>query len=153
MTPWTEQYVETLKRCRADGMSATQIATELYMVHRFPASRSAVLGKILRLKLPNINPSPVRADGRRPPPKPRPAPRKQRRYSPPSCELAAEIICDIPADESPAACTLGDLTGTRCRWPLGEPGTEAFRYCGVDKPDGCPYCARHARLAYQRRAA
>ena len=47
-----------------------------------------------------------------------------------------------------------------CRWPIGDPSAENFRFCGrrrvVSQPNGTtakgklsPYCAEHARMAYQ----
>jgi hypothetical protein len=50
-----------------------------------------------------------------------------------------------------------------CRWPIGEPNAENFRFCGrrrvVSQPNGnvakaklSPYCAEHARMAYQVRS-
>ena len=45
-----------------------------------------------------------------------------------------------------------------CRWPIGEPSAENFRFCGrrrvVSQPNGSvlsPYCAEHARMAYTGR--
>lgn len=36
-----------------------------------------------------------------------------------------------------------------CCWPIGEPGSEGFRYCGVDiVAPGKPYCADHTSRAY-----
>jgi GcrA cell cycle regulator len=37
-----------------------------------------------------------------------------------------------------------------CCWPLGEPGTPGFHFCGVDALPGKPYCVQHAQLAYVR---
>jgi hypothetical protein len=59
------------------------------------------------------------------------------------------------ADREPieGSLTVVDLTPSSCRWPTGNPrdlGT--FRYCGEAAFD-CPYCERHARLAYLPRAA
>lgn len=47
--------------------------------------------------------------------------------------------------------TLFDLTDSTCKWPIGEPGTAAFHFCGVDKEKSRdqPYCPFHARLAFQ----
>jgi GcrA cell cycle regulator len=39
---------------------------------------------------------------------------------------------------------------TVCCWPIGEPGTENFRFCDADAVPGKPYCAQHAELAYVR---
>jgi hypothetical protein len=49
---------------------------------------------------------------------------------------------------------------SHCRWPIGDPSAENFRFCGrhrvVSQPHGSvtkaklsPYCAEHARMAYQ----
>ncbi len=35
-----------------------------------------------------------------------------------------------------------------CCWPLGDPGTKQFRFCGGDPIPGKPYCTEHAQLAY-----
>lgn len=56
---------------------------------------------------------------------------------------------DLPADQSPFACTLAELNDETCRWPLGDPQSPDFRFCGA-KPDGMPYCRRHAHIAYNR---
>ncbi len=40
--------------------------------------------------------------------------------------------------------------GLTCCWPLGEPGTREFHFCGGDPIAGKPYCAEHAALAYVR---
>ncbi|MBO1359078.1 GcrA cell cycle regulator [Acetobacter sacchari] len=38
--------------------------------------------------------------------------------------------------------------GPSCCWPLGDPGTPGFRFCGAAPLAGKPYCAEHASLAY-----
>mgnify|MGYP003362731520 CR=1 FL=1 len=35
-----------------------------------------------------------------------------------------------------------------CCWPLGDPGTPGFHFCGATPLPGKPYCAEHAQLAY-----
>jgi GcrA cell cycle regulator len=37
-----------------------------------------------------------------------------------------------------------------CCWPIGEPGTKAFRFCDDTSLPGKPYCDEHARVAYVR---
>ena len=39
-------------------------------------------------------------------------------------------------------------SGLTCCWPLGEPGTKAFHFCGGEPTPGKPYCAEHAAIAY-----
>ena len=46
--------------------------------------------------------------------------------------------------------TLMDLREAMCRWPMGDPTTADFRFCGAKSPSGGgPYCGYHARVAYQ----
>jgi len=45
--------------------------------------------------------------------------------------------------------TIMELREGMCRWPLGDPTTPAFRYCGARAVEGLLYCAHHAQLAYQ----
>jgi GcrA cell cycle regulator len=48
---------------------------------------------------------------------------------------------------APAPMTAGPRARTCC-WPLGEPGTVSFRFCGAEAIPGKPYCAEHAAVAY-----
>jgi len=50
---------------------------------------------------------------------------------------------------SPARVKLVDLLPSSCRWPLGDPKTREFGFCGRNRADGLPYCADHAKVAYQ----
>ena len=43
---------------------------------------------------------------------------------------------------------LDALGAGMCRWPEGEPGTEAFRFCGRPAVAGKPYCGEHCARAY-----
>ncbi|MEK8125334.1 GcrA family cell cycle regulator [Methylocystis sp. IM4] len=46
--------------------------------------------------------------------------------------------------------TLMELRESMCRWPMGDPTTPEFRFCGAKSPIGAgPYCAHHSRVAYQ----
>ncbi len=43
---------------------------------------------------------------------------------------------------------LDALGAGMCSWPEGEPGTEAFRFCGRPAVAGKPYCGEHCAQAY-----
>lgn len=45
--------------------------------------------------------------------------------------------------------TLVQLSDRTCKWPLGDPLLPDFRFCGNHSNDVSPYCAYHARLAFQ----
>jgi GcrA cell cycle regulator len=48
-------------------------------------------------------------------------------------------------------CTLLELKPDSCRWPLGDPSTPEFRFCGANRECPTPYCSAHADLAYNIR--
>lgn len=35
-----------------------------------------------------------------------------------------------------------------CQWPLGDPRSAKFRFCGAEPRDGKPYCSKHYSIAY-----
>lgn len=49
---------------------------------------------------------------------------------------------------------IAELREKHCRWPAADATEdEPMRYCGRDSPEGKPYCAAHATLAYSPRHA
>jgi GcrA cell cycle regulator len=46
-------------------------------------------------------------------------------------------------------CQLLELNEATCRWPIGDPGSADFFFCGGKPVGELPYCAYHARIAYQ----
>ena len=44
---------------------------------------------------------------------------------------------------------LDEITDTNCRWPVGDPLSEDFTYCGLPPVKGRSYCAGHCRMSYQ----
>jgi GcrA cell cycle regulator len=145
---WTDERVEMLKKLWADGLSASQIAAELGGI-----TRNAVIGKVHRLGLSGRAKSPSSSS---------PRPRKARssgmmRVSRPSMRgntaLAYEYelepepeVIDIPLEQRK---TLLQLTEKTCRWPVGDPGSTEFYFCGGDSVNELPYCSYHSRIAYQ----
>ena len=51
--------------------------------------------------------------------------------------------------EEPGTATVLTLGAHMCKWPIGDPSTDAFSFCGRQANDGIPYCSHHARVAYQ----
>jgi GcrA cell cycle regulator len=45
--------------------------------------------------------------------------------------------------------TLLELTADTCRWPIGDPASPDFFFCGGKPLTGLPYCSYHSRVAYQ----
>ncbi|AQS86503.1 MAG: GcrA family cell cycle regulator [Acetobacter aceti] len=53
-----------------------------------------------------------------------------------------------PAAQRLAAVMEPRRRSATCCWPLGDPGTPGFHFCGATPLPGKPYCAEHAALAY-----
>lgn len=49
--------------------------------------------------------------------------------------------------------TLLELNEETCRWPVGDPKSESFYFCGDRAEQGRPYCCAHMRRAYEPVAA
>ncbi|MCH4091494.1 GcrA family cell cycle regulator [Acetobacter sp.] len=71
----------------------------------------------------------------------------------PAAEKAASVEKKASPVARPAAQRLAAVMEPRrrsatCCWPLGDPGTPGFHFCGATPLPGKPYCAEHAALAY-----
>ena len=154
---WTDERVETLKRMWAEGQSASQIAKELGGV-----TRNAVIGKVHRLGLSGraapsqpartvaatfrtTRPRPAAAAPAPAPTQPS-APRRLEAVQPKPVEPAAPVPAPIP--DLPGTATVMTLGAHMCKWPIGDPSSREFSFCGRRSSEGV-YCVEHARVAYQ----
>lgn len=153
---WTDERVETLKTMWGEGKSASQIAKELGGV-----TRNAVIGKVHRLGLSGrakpSRPKPAKVQSApRPTPKPKPA-RTTAKAS--TSTKAKTAPSSLPASTEPplkakplkdgSYATILTLTDHMCKFPIGDPTADEFRFCGrVTDPDE-PYCTAHSMVAYQ----
>lgn len=143
---WSDAMQETLKVLWHDGLSASQAASEIAKRYEVPLSRSAVIGKVHRMGLSARR----QAYPRRPKPiflRPLPAPK-------PAPEPAPELATPDPAPgpiqvESLKPVTFMRLGDQHCRFPLGDPQTPEFRFCGNQPAPLMPYCLGHCRMTYQ----
>lgn len=119
MSTWTEERVGVLKSLWGNGKSASEIAEILGGV-----TRNAVIGKAHRLGLSA---------------KKQPVPPKRR------------IIAKVEPEIEPitGGATIMSLTDRMCKWPIGDPKSNEFRFCGRSVRAGYPYCQEHVRVAYQ----
>jgi GcrA cell cycle regulator len=148
---WTDERVETLKKLWLEGHSASQIAKQLGGV-----TRNAVIGKVHRLGLSGrATPSqPARPVFKAPRPA-RPvtsSPLAQRRVHEHHAAPQATVRA-APYVEQPGTATVLTLGAHMCKWPIGDPATDEFTFCGRRSSDDGPYCVEHARLAYQPQQA
>lgn len=131
---WTEERVEQLKKLWAEGLSASQIARTMGDV-----TRNAVIGKVHRLGLSG-RATTNRADRPRRATIPKPMPK------PVVAEPEAVVEATL---ENGDFATVMTLSSTMCRWPIGDPGSNEFHFCGNKTEAASPYCEAHVRMAYQ----
>ncbi|HTJ57305.1 MAG TPA: GcrA family cell cycle regulator [Devosiaceae bacterium] len=176
---WTEERVELLKKLWLEGFSASQIAGELGdgvtrnavigKVHRLKLSGRA---KPASAAAPRPRPT---AAPRTSAPRRVSAPaasvrttlgnaiKERRMVSAPMIGATALKISEemeieayvapqtselfIPVDQR---LSLLELSESTCKWPIGDPLTADFYFCGQHANDGHPYCEFHSRKAYHQ---
>ena len=132
---WTNERVELLRKLWGEGRTAAEIAKELGGV-----TRNAVIGKAHRLKLSNRL-SPIQ--------------QTKKTTSPATGKTPQEkpVITRKPANNDEPikvkGVAMADLKDKMCHWPIGDPRDDNFHFCGCPSVPGLPYCASHARIAYQ----
>jgi GcrA cell cycle regulator len=161
---WTDERVELLRQLWLDGRSASQISAELGL----GITRNAVIGKVHRLGLSGRakSPSPAAPRVRQRPAATAPrAPMATRTSNGGGGHVvrgntALAFSIDTAVDTQPVfhedvvvpmslRVTIVELKEAMCRWPLGDPTTPEFRYCGIQSTGSGPYCAHHGKMAYQ----
>ena len=141
---WTDERVTVLKKLWLEGLSASQIAKQLGGV-----TRNAVIGKVHRLGL----------SGRAAPSQPARAVFKAPRAPRPASStpvirrepvLRAEPV-RVRAPEQPGSATVLTLGSHMCKWPIGDPSSTEFTFCG--RGTAGTYCSEHSQVAYQPQQA
>jgi GcrA cell cycle regulator len=65
-------------------------------------------------------------------------------------EISPEAMATVREVEKTARkLSLMELTERTCKWPIGDPATEAFWFCGLPVQTGKPYCDAHVAVAFQ----
>lgn len=170
---WTDERVELLKKLWGEGQSASQIAKELGGV-----TRNAVIGKVHRLGLSNRATAAAKPEAQAKPdtksattarrkaepvarePDPKPIPSLARRHiipagqplppQPSANEISPEALAKVSEIEKKAKkINLLELTERTCKWPVGDPATPDFWFCGLPTQSGKPYCEAHVGVAFQ----
>ncbi len=175
--PWTDERVETLKKLWIEGQSASQIAKTLGgvtrnavigKVHRLGLSnRGAGTAPKPEAKDKGAKPDAARAGAARPA-EAKPAetaspvavvtplrktivPAGQPLPPQPSAnEISPEALASVREVEKTARkLSLMELTERTCKWPVGDPATDEFWFCGLAAQPGKPYCQAHVGIAFQ----
>ncbi|MGA7489043.1 MAG: GcrA family cell cycle regulator [Xanthobacteraceae bacterium] len=162
-TAWTNERSGYLKARWSQGASARQIAKELGGI-----SRSAVIGKVHRLGIaafsPRMGPLRERASEReyrctdevlleRMAERGIGATQQSQRPQLPTWISEAEPYVDDPIADADVPLSqrrsLLELDRGTCRWPIGDPASPHFSFCGAEPSAGKPYCTAHCARAYR----
>lgn len=162
---WTDERVEMLRKLWSEGLSASQIAAQLGGV-----SRNAVIGKVHRLKLSGRGrtaatparpkkpeqPAAAAKTPARPVAQVRPATAPTTGAVALQAQFATQLVAREQVDRRPdnvvpisRNLALIDLNERTCKWPIGDPLSDHFAFCGNESGDAGPYCRYHARIAFQ----
>ena len=158
-SPWTTERIRLLRRRWRQGARVREIAAEL----GHGITGNAVISKIHRLGISALSPyggAPGRrfAASTRPADRPVHAPRAAwwfRKGPLPAWVINARPYVEtvgadarIPRHQRRSLLELNDET---CSWPVGDPRSSRFFFCGAQPLCNKPYCAAHCARAYRRR--
>ncbi|MEP3688374.1 MAG: GcrA family cell cycle regulator [Sulfitobacter dubius] len=69
-------------------------------------------------------------------------------------EISPEALAKVSEVEKKAKkIGLMELTERTCKWPVGDPATDDFWFCGLPVQQGKPYCEAHVGVAFQPMSA
>jgi len=69
-------------------------------------------------------------------------------------EISPEALASVREVEKHARrLSLMELTERTCKWPIGDPATDDFWFCGLPTQAGKPYCDAHVGVAFQPMSA
>ncbi len=69
-------------------------------------------------------------------------------------EISPEALAKVnEVEKSAKKISLMELTEKTCKWPVGDPATEDFWFCGLPVQQGKPYCEAHVGVAFQPMSA
>ena len=173
---WTDERVETLKKLWLDGLSASQIAKHLGGVTRNAVIGKVHRLGLSGRAAPSQPAHPVFKAPRPARPAPGSVPTARRAAAavaeekavvaavsqaakPAAAPVTAHVLAAavealvesraVARVEERGVATVLTLGARMCKWPIGDPSSDEFTFCGRRNSDDGPYCQDHARVAYQ----
>lgn len=163
---WSPERFALLDKLFRDGLSAAQMAARIGGI-----TRNAVISKLHRSGLASQKADVRRATSVRATPSAprrmdRPVVLKLKAPAKPKAPLAIAgngMVFEKPEGHAPTeivperieaagSATIFTLSAHTCRWPIGDPSSETFTFCGAKRQRGS-YCEGHAKVAYQAQVA
>jgi len=149
---WTEEQIDQAKEMWANRATAQEIADAI------GKSRNAVIGKMNRMNVRRQE----TIDGALGEPSSDPSASEQQDQSLRDAEKNLAPVygrnstsTDVVNSEAvfehlrEQRLPLMYLSNKTCRWPIGDPSTKNFWFCGKQSAIDKPYCAEHSELAFQ----
>ncbi len=156
---WDNATLKKLKALNGKGLSTAEIGKRLGM------SKNAIVGKLNRLgwnqsadtkreAKPIVKRETIKKVAK-PAAKAKPAPKVKVAATKP-----AKPVAHTSSNKSPKnlaihqhiiqhSLGMANLKSGQCRWPIGDPDSENFHFCGEPVFVGKPYCYEHCKQAYQ----
>ncbi len=99
-------------------------------------------------------PRPLTAREAPPAVRPKPVPGQPMPPQPAGSEISPEALANLAEVAKKARrLNLMQLTERTCKWPVGDPATDDFWFCGLPTVPGKPYCETHVAVAFQPMSA
>ena len=156
---WNQGTLKRLKAMADRGLSTSEIGKKLGM------TKNAIVGKLNRMGWNSKSISTgfrKIAPARKATPVKKPAPATKKPISKTPIKKiaprAAPYVKTRGASKKSLAAhqriiqhslDLANLRPDQCRWPIGDPDSEKFHFCGKQAFVGKPYCYEHCLMAYQ----
>ena len=135
---WTAENEAILRRLWHEDWTASQIEAEMP-----GTTRNAIIGKARRLKLASRTPTGWGNVGKK-----TKAARRER--EPLVIPLRPISLPKAIQPENPNRLLgLLELTESTCKFPMGDPRSPSFGFCGKPVKSGMVYCSAHCSEAYQ----
>ena len=138
-SPWTDEELGILELGLINDLSYSAISEKLREAG-FERSKNSCISRAKRLDLAKL---PIRNNSRKVG-RHLKVKKKSSRHSKSSGsknELQNDIDLNDPIDCDAVA--LEDLEPHHCRWPIGDPQSSNFRFCGKRRRLGASYCQEH----------
>ena len=156
---WDNATLKKLKALTGKGLSTSEIGKRLGM------SKNAVVGKLNRMGWNSKAGGVVTADTKK---SSKASEEKKSLVKKVAEKLQKKTVAKAENKKSPAKDTktlnkslamhqriiqhsleMANLKPNQCRWPIGDPDSENFHFCGEQVFVGKPYCYEHCKQAYQ----
>lgn len=135
--PWTAADIANLRELIADGCREATIAAALGRTGQAVADKARRLG--LQFRRPSAKPVGRRESGGL----------FNKLMARRGDDVRVRPLAETqPVNPDRPLIALRSLESRHCRWPIGDPGTPGFGFCGCDRESvSGPYCAEHHAIA------